>query len=121
MDTGALLRMFLAIPLVLGAVPAHAATVVDWSDDFSSYTTGAALSGSGGWSTGYSTDKWTVGGTSKYAVATTDDNGTGWGTGTATDNHLVYTGKSWSDFTLDGDLYSDDDDTIAVVFRYNDK
>ena len=109
--------VFGLLALALTGTDALAADVVDWSDDFSSYGTGG-LSGSGGWITGYAADTWSV--TGGYAYALTDDSGTGWGTGTATDNHLVYATTTWSDFTLDGTLFSNDDDVIGVVFRYTD-
>jgi uncharacterized protein (TIGR03382 family) len=105
--------------MVLLAATALAANVVDYSNNFDAYSTNS-FSGTGSWVSGYSGDPWsTYTGGTVYAL--TDDGGGGWGgTSDALDNHLVYTGATWTDFTVDTTLYSNDNDTIGVVFRYVD-
>lgn len=97
---------------------AHAADVLDYSERFDAYST-SSFSGTAGWVSGYSLDSWsTLSGNAVYAL--TDDSTGVWGDGLAADNHLVYTGQTWSDARLTTGLYSNDDDAIGVVFRYQD-
>jgi hypothetical protein len=102
--------------LLLWAPPA-AADIVDFSEDFSSYNTGS-MSGNGGWFATYASDPWAANGSFVYALS--DDWSGSFGAGGATDNHLMYTGSSWSDFILDADVRSSDNDTIGVSFRFSD-
>ena len=103
--------------LLLGSTIASADVVV-FSENFNSYNT-SSFSGTDNWFSGYSYDDWSTL-SSGTVYATTDDNGGSWGSGGARDNHLVYTGDSWSDFSLDLNIMSDDNETIGVVFRYQD-
>ena len=103
---------------------ASAQTAVVWSDDFEAYSA-SAMSGVSGWSGGYAADPWAadVGGT-LYAV--TDLAGGVWGPGEdgedgePIDNHLVQDAWVWSDFTVDTEIATVDDDAIGLVFRYED-
>ncbi len=102
--------------LAATATPASA-QIVAFSEDFSSYNT-TSMSGNGGWTTHYSSDSWAADGSVVHAN-TDDSNGT-WGSGDAIDNHLTYGTQSWSDLTLDVDLYSPDNDSLGVSFRFSD-
>ena len=96
----------------------RAADVVAYENDFDTYGE-SDFSGTDGWLSGYDDDAWsTRRGDNIYA---SEDEGFGeWGSGDAIDNHLVYTGDTWSDFTMDATLYVDDDDGAGFVFRYQD-
>ncbi|MDP2317349.1 MAG: MopE-related protein [Pseudomonadota bacterium] len=96
--------------------PALAADIVDYSNTFNAYASNP-FTGTDGWVSYYSSDPWsTLYGTTVYC--TTDNSGGTWGSGGAADNHLVYTSASWSDFTYDATIYSTDDDTIGLSFRF---
>ena len=97
---------------------AAAADITALNENFDAYTT-SSFSGTASWVSGYSSDAWS---TYYYGgvYAKTDDTGGTWGSGGALDNHLVYTGDSWDDFTFDATLYQGDDDSIGLVFRYQD-
>jgi hypothetical protein len=105
--------------LVLLAARALAADIVDYSEDFDTYA-GATFTGTDGWQSYYAADSWStlLGGT---VYALTDDSTGTWGSGEAMDNHLVYTSATWSDFTLDATIHSDDDDTMGLSFRFQDE
>ncbi|MES2638326.1 MAG: putative metal-binding motif-containing protein [Myxococcota bacterium] len=105
--------------LVLLATGALAADIVDYSENFDAYSVNP-FTGTAGWVSQYASDPWStlIGGT---VYCTTDDSGGTWGSGGAIDNHLVYTGKTWSDFTFDTTIHSADDDTIGLSFRYQDE
>jgi MYXO-CTERM domain-containing protein len=113
-----LFRRSLVVLAGLLPLPAAAASIVAYSNDFDAYTT-SSFSGTDGWVSSYASDTW-----SAYAYGTvyarTDDSGGTWGSGGAIDDHLVYTSESWSDFTYDVNVYSSDNDAIGVVFRYAD-
>ncbi len=93
------------------------ADITALTDPFSSND--STFSGSTAWVSSYASDTWS---TATYGgvYATTDDDGGTWGSGGAINNHLVYTGDSWDDFTFDVTLYQGDDDTIGLVFRFQD-
>jgi hypothetical protein len=95
-----------------------AADITALDENFDAYTT-ASFSGTTAWVSHYSSDPW-----STYffdgVYAKTDDDGGTWGSGGAADNHLVYTSDSWEDFSFWATLYQGDDDTIGLVFRYQD-
>ena len=97
---------------------ASAQTAVVWSDDFEAYTE-AYMNGQYGWSGGYSLDTWAadVGGT---LFAVTDLAAGTWGTDASIDNHLVQTEGWWTDFTVETQMESVDDDAMGLVFRYQD-
>ena len=105
-----------AITVLLVSLPA-VADILDYSEDFSSFNT-ASMSGNGGWFATYATDPWEANGDIVYAR--TDDWSGSFGSGGGTDNHLLYTGSSWSDFIFDVDLRSQDNDTLGVTFRFSD-
>ncbi|MFZ5477806.1 MAG: MopE-related protein [Myxococcota bacterium] len=107
-------------PLLLARLAA-AADVLAYSETFDSYTS-SAFSGTGGWVSNCPYDTWAINSSSadKYVYAESDETGGTWGTGSYADNALTYTTETFSDFTYDGTLYSNDDDTIGVVFRYQD-
>ncbi|MSQ02278.1 MAG: hypothetical protein EXR71_10380 [Myxococcales bacterium] len=104
--------------LLLLAHLALAADITALDEDFDAYTT-SSFSGTTAWVSSYSTDTWS---TQYYGGvwARTDDTGGTWGGGGAINNHLVYTGDSWDDFTFAATLYQGDDDTIGLVFRFQD-
>ncbi|MDP2306557.1 MAG: putative metal-binding motif-containing protein [Pseudomonadota bacterium] len=104
--------------LLLAARGALAADIVDYSNNFDAYTT-ASFSGTGGWVSLYALDPWSTA-SSGAVFAKTDDSGGTWGSAGALDNHLVYTSESWSDFTLDARVYSNDDDALGLSFRFTD-
>src|SRR6185295_10805787 len=52
--------------------------------------------------------------------AKTDDNGGTWGSGDAADNELIQTGETFSDFQYDAYVHSGDNDSIGMVFRWQD-
>jgi hypothetical protein len=95
-----------------------AADITALDENFDAYTT-TSFSGTTAWVSHYSSDPW-----STYffdgVYAKTDDDGGTWGSGGAADNHLVYTSDSWEDFSFWATLYQGDDDTIGLVFRYQD-
>ena len=105
-----------AFAVLLTSLPAEA-DILDYSEDFSTFNT-VSMSGNGGWFATYATDPWAANGDIVYAR--TDDWGGSFGGGGGTDNHLLYTGSSWSDFILDVDLRSQDNDTLGVSFRFSD-
>ncbi|MEQ1503167.1 MAG: MopE-related protein, partial [Myxococcota bacterium] len=98
---------------------AHAQTVVSFSDNFDAYTTNA-FSGTAGWVSGTASDTWSTSvGDGVYPLS---DESTGtWGTGSYVDNHLVYTLDTWSDATIDTTVFSNDDDSVGIVFRYQNE
>jgi hypothetical protein len=97
---------------------AAAADITALDDNFDAYTT-SSFSGTTAWVSGYASDTWS---TATYGgvYAKTDDNGGTWGSGGAADNHLVYTGESWEDFTFWASVWQADNDTLGMVFRYQD-
>ena len=111
MKTALLLAIATSSTVVLG-------DVIVFSEDFDSYNSDS-FSGTDGWYSGFSDDDWSTQSTDNV-YATTDKKNGSWGSGKARDNHLVYTGAAWADFTFDLNVMSDDDDTIGVVFRYQD-
>ena len=102
----------------LGSGDAQAQTVV-FTENFDAYYT-SSFSGNGGWESYYASDNWGVNWWGRL-YATTDNYGGTWGSGGAHDNHMVYEGASFDDFTLDLILKSNDDDTSGVVFRFQDE
>ncbi len=104
--------------VLLVAQLALAADITALDEDFDAYSS-SSFSGTTAWVSSYSTDTWSA----QYyggVWAKTDDTGGTWGSGGAINNHLVYTGDSWDDFTFDATLYQGDDDTIGLVFRFQD-
>ena len=113
---GLLLGGLVFVSALFTTSPAEA-DILDFSEDFSSFNT-SSMSGNGGWFATYATDPWSANG--DFVFANTDDWGGVFGSGGGTDNHLMYTGSSWSDFIFDVDMRSQDNDTIGVSFRFTD-
>ena len=97
---------------------ANAGEILDYEETFDSYRT-SSFSGTDGWESGYGEDEWSA--RYGYLYANTDDNGGTWGSGDACDNYIVDTDESYADFTYAGELYANDDDTIGLVFRWQDE
>ncbi len=92
------------------------ADVLLFHEDFDSYS--GALSGQGGWTSGFPGDAWTV--QNGQATPTTDAwTGSGW-IGTNEANHLTNGDTSWTDYVLTGDYRNDDNDAVGYVFRFQD-
>ncbi len=101
----------------IGAGTAQAQTVL-FTENFDAYYT-SSFTGTDSWNSHYTTDPWGVtwGG---RLYARSDNSGGTWSSGGAHDNHMVYEGASFDDFTLDLEFYSNDNDTSGVVFRFQD-
>lgn len=103
--------------------PARASTLIDyWS--YGSYVDGSSMVGVDGWTTGYSRDTW-IGYLSRtsgnyYVYSSTDDNGGSFGSGEAMDNWLVNSEVAVEDGVLRVPAYTTDDDTLGIVFRFQD-
>jgi hypothetical protein len=97
------------------ALAAQAGEVQIWS---STFTSGVAPAGSGGWTNGYSSDRWdadTFNG-EVWAYAMTDDRGERWGDGGAADNWLVNSAVSVEQGRYETKLYMTGDEAIALAF-----
>ena len=89
-----------------------------WVDHFEyeSYPDFSSIIGVGGWETGYDEDLWY--GYEEWTVfPTTDDNGGAWGSGGPRDNWLTNTNIDAEDLRLTSWMYTEDDDTMAVIFN----
>ena len=95
---------------VLLSAPAQA-QVVDYSENFNSYTTNS-FSGTDGWLTGYASDAWSTA-SAHWVYSLSDNWGGTWGSGNALDDFLVYTSQSWSDAIMDSVIYSNDNASIG--------
>lgn len=75
-----------------------------------------------GWFGGYDEEYWYgyEGSTGTYVFSTTDDNGGDWGDGGPRDNWLVHEDISVEDGILTAFIYTEDDDTLGVVFNFQD-
>lgn len=103
------------------ALPALAQDVVDvWT--YTEYPVGESLHGQDGWSSGYLDDDWYgyQGQQQRYALPATDDNGGTWGDGGPHDNWFVNEDAEVGDGILISSVYSEDDDTIGLVLRWQD-
>ncbi|MEL6347144.1 MAG: hypothetical protein AAFV53_28780 [Myxococcota bacterium] len=82
------------------------------------------LSDFDGWESGYEGDTWysvvTDNNRSGYALPLTDENGGTFGTSSPRDNWLVKTDQSYNDALFTVLLYAADDDTVGIVFRFQD-
>jgi hypothetical protein len=89
-----------------------------WS--YGDYPADETLDGIDGWSSGYAEDPWygVQGQTQRYAAPLTDDNGGGFGEGGPTDNWLVNDAVEVGDGLVVSSVYSEDNDTVGLVFRW---
>ena len=102
-------------------LPAMAQDVVEtWS--YTDYPEGETLDGIDGWRSGYSDDEWYgyAGERQRYALPLTDENGGSWGGGGPIDNWLINEDASVGDGLLVSSVYSEDDDSIGLVLRWQD-
>lgn len=102
-------------------LPASAQDVVDvWS--YTDYPNEETLDGVDGWSSGYSDDEWygLEGEQQRYALPLTDENGGTWGDGGPYDNWLVNDEAVVGDGIMVSSVYSEDDDSIGLVLRWQD-
>jgi hypothetical protein len=102
-------------------LPALAQDLVDvWS--YAEYPEDQGLHGQDGWSSGYLDDDWYgyQGQQQRYALPLTDENGGTWGDGGPHDNWLVNEDALVGDGILISSVYSEDDDTIGLVLRWQD-
>ncbi len=111
-----------AATALTAAAPASAGVVstyplIGYEEDFAG-STDRSYSGTDGWVTGYGADSWTR--FNDQAFANTDDGGGQWASDDPVDNHLVQSGERFADFEALVLLFSDDDDTVGFVFRYQD-
>jgi uncharacterized protein (TIGR03382 family) len=100
---------------------AQGAQILYW--DYDDYPFEASAVGVDGWETGYEEDIWygyEFDGYGPVVLPTTDDNGGSFGSGEAADNWLVnrdiYLDDAWSQV----DAYTQDDDTLGLVFNFQD-
>ena len=103
------------------SLPAFAQDVVDvWS--YTDYPDEETLDGVDGWSSGYSDDEWYgyEGELQRYALPLTDDNGGTWGDGGPYDIWLINDEAVVGDGILVSSVYSEDDDSIGLVLRWQD-
>ena len=114
---GAFLGVTLSTPAQAGWVSSYPNLALDTV--FDDYPATGSFSGTDGWQTGYASDPWGISGFGTV-YATTDDRGSDYGSGSAIDNHLTYRDASYTDFEFDTGMWMEDDDTIGVVFRYQD-
>ncbi len=93
-----------------------------WTPEFSENWDSSnviAYSGTNSWVSGFSGDTWTTSGVG--GVSALSENNTGsWGGNSGADNHLVKTDLFFSDFQIDVRFRSWDDDTVGIVFRFQD-
>jgi hypothetical protein len=112
-----------AASLLLSVLPVavtHAGEASSFADrvydeDFS-YGNDSTFSVTNGWTTGYSTDRWSI--TDAGVHANTDSSGGTWGSAGAADNHLTQRDEVFSDFELGVTFTFGDDDAQGLVFRY---
>jgi hypothetical protein len=103
------------------SLPAAAQDIVDvWS--YTDFPNGESIHGRDGWSSGYYEDDWYgyEGQQQNYALPTTDENGGTWGDGGPHDNWLINDGAEVGDGIIVSSVYSEDDDTIGLVLRWQD-
>jgi len=109
--------MFTTFLAVL-ASSAQAGWVPEFSENWDASNV-ANYSGTNSWISGYSADPWTTNGVSGVR-SLTDDNSGPWGGNSGADNHLVKTDLVFSDFQLDVQFRSNDNDAVGTVFRFQD-
>lgn len=115
--------MTLSISLLIGIQAASAADYFEaWTYNFDDEET---IDGRDSWVSGYGEDEWygVVSDNTGYAYACplTDDNGGSFGSRDAADNWLVYEGADWNDALFTSNFYVTDDDTVGLVFRFQDR
>lgn len=112
----------LALLTVLSlSLPASAQDVVEvWS--YTDYPEDETIHGVDGWSSGYAEDDWYgyQGQQQRYALPLTDENGGTWGDGGPHDNWLINDDAEVGDGLLVTSVYSEDDDSIGLVLRWQD-
>jgi len=118
----------LTLLILLSASPATAQVTSSsnllpvWSYD--SYPDGIELDGIGGWHSGYADDPWegyhSNSAGINFAKSLTDDNGGSFGSGDAADNWLVNDSAAVQDGAVASIFYTEDDDTIGLVFGWVD-
>ena len=118
--------MLASLILLLGvSSPAHAYDLLEyWQYD--DYEDDASMVGTDGWTCGFSEDRWegwySNDSGASYVQPTTDYNdgdfGGSWGAEGAVDNWLVNESVSVEDGVIRNRLYSEDDDTIGIVFQF---
>ena len=102
--------------LALGT--AHAGWVPEFSEDWNASNVGS-YSGTDGWVSGFSVDPWTTAGVGGVR-SLSDDNTGPFGGNSGADNHLIKTDLVFTDLLVDARIRSNDDDTVGIVFRYQD-
>ena len=89
---------------------------------YDDYPNDEYVSGYSSWQTGYDEDPWY--GSQEYDIplvfSLTDENGGSFGSGDAIDNWLVYEDADWNDALFRTSFYSEDDDTLGLVFHFQD-
>lgn len=113
----------MSLPVLLAGLlmsaPAAAQDVEEvWS--FSDYPVGERVVGSDGWFGGYDEDGWYgyQGEQQRYALPVTDHDGGSWGSGDAIDNWIVNEDAAVGDGIVISSIYSEDDDSIGLVFGW---
>jgi len=104
------------------SLSAFAQDVIEtWS--YTDYPDGETLDGVDGWRSGYDADEWYgyQGQQQRYAVPLTDESGGTWGDGGPHDNWLINENAPVGDGLVVSSVYSEDDDTIGLVLRWQDE
>lgn len=107
--------------LCLAGVAQAQELVPTW--DYNDFSDEVDTVGRDDWTTGYRADGWPgyEGTSGNYAVPETDDDDDeDPGEGGARDNYLVNEGVSVQDGVITAQLYVSDDDTVGLVFRFQD-
>jgi len=110
--------------LLLAAVPAQAQSLVEvWT--YNDFETNESYAGYDGWDNGYSDDIWFgyEGNTANYVFSSTDDGDDGdeFGTGGPADNWLVHEDIAVEDGMITAYMWTEDDDTMGIIFGFQDK
>ena len=113
--------MLIALLCLTGAASAQD-TILEWS--YNDFETGSTYNGRDGWEGGYAADDWDgyEGESANYAISATDDDepGASPGEGGPQDNWLVHEDISMLDGMLTSIVYATDDDTVGMVFNFQD-
>jgi len=116
--------MLVLSPLLLLAAPVQAQNLVEvW--DYNDFETDESYAGYDGWENGYSDDIWFgyEGSTANYVFSSTDDgeDGDEFGIGGPADNWLVHEDISVEDGMITAYMWTQDDDTLGIVFGFQDE
>ena len=121
-----MLLVHLTLSLLLSGTANAADLLSYWS--YSDYDDDSSMVGVDSWVTGYATDLWygyRGDSGSTYVYPTSDDN-TGdadgdWGDGGALDNWFINRRVELRDGVVRAPVYSQDDDTLGVICRFENK